>query len=252
MDEKTRSNILAGVMNTLHTFNTGYVRQLLSTTTTITPKVMDEGKFLFINTPIARLGEEGLLILTLWKYFAQLHTLRRDPSNDNPPLIGFVDEFQNTVNSEDARFLAEARKNSGAMVCLSQSVSSFYASMGGGEHGKAAVDALLTNFTHKIFHALGDIETAEWASKLVGNDMHIDFGGTLQTPESLLDELHGRGVYNGNFHESMRPRLEPTEFMHRLRTGGKRNDYWSDTIVVKSGEAFRSGSNWLRVSFSQR
>ena len=44
MADKTRSSILAGVMGVLHVFNTGIVRELVSTTTNVTPADMFEGK----------------------------------------------------------------------------------------------------------------------------------------------------------------------------------------------------------------
>jgi hypothetical protein len=43
MDDKPRSSILAGVMNTLHNANTGLSRLMTSTTTNVTPTAFDEG-----------------------------------------------------------------------------------------------------------------------------------------------------------------------------------------------------------------
>ena len=250
MASKTRSGILAGVMNTLFTFNTGYVRELLSTTTNISPKVMDDGYFVLVNTPIARKGEEGALILAIWKYLSQWHTLRRNPDRDNPPLVGFVDEMQNTVSSMDTQFLAECRKYRGCLIGLSQGISSFFANMKG-DSGKASVNALMTNFSHKVMLALGDPESASWASSLIGNEWKITTGGGEDSQKDGFDAALGLGGYRSSFNESLHPVLEPAAFMHGLRTGGKSNGYVCDSIVIRSGEAFGDGRNWQRVAWSQ-
>ncbi len=40
--------------------------------------------------------------------------------------------------------------------------------------------------------------------------------------------------------------------MNGLRTGGKHNGYVCDAVVIRSGEPFLSGQNYLQVAFSQR
>jgi hypothetical protein len=45
--------------------------------------------------------------------------------------------------------------------------------------------------------------------------------------------------------------LQDQQFMIG-RTGGPENSYVADAVVVKSGEPFASGMNYLRVAFSQR
>jgi len=36
-----------------------------------------------------------------------------------------------------------------------------------------------------------------------------------------------------------------------MRTGGAANDLLCDAFVIRSGEPFASGQNWLATSFSQ-
>lgn len=49
MADKTKSSILTGVNGTLHVFNSGIVRELVSTTTNVTPEDTFAGKFLLVN-----------------------------------------------------------------------------------------------------------------------------------------------------------------------------------------------------------
>jgi Type IV secretion-system coupling protein DNA-binding domain len=252
MADRTRTSVLAVVLNTLHVFNSGVNRQLFSTTTNISPKWMDMGAWIFVDQPISRCGVEGAFALGLWKFMAEWHVLRRDTNVDNPPCFIHADEMHRTVNAFDSLFLGECRKFGGCMIACTQSKASFYANMGG-EAAEAKVDALLNNFTHKIIHALGDIKTASWASELVGSRMQLNMGGSEHTPESLFGALQGLGVWSGSINEQMRPIVEPKQFMHGLRTGGRHNGFLCDAVVIRSGEPFASnGENHLFLSFSQR
>jgi hypothetical protein len=138
------------------------------------------------------------------------------------------------------------------MIACSQSKASLYANTGG-EAAEAQVDAMLNNFTHKIFHALGDVKTAEWASALCGSEMQYSIGGSQMPRESMLDELLGHNLWSGSLSETMRPLMEPKEFMHGFRTGGRLSGYLCDAVLVRSGEPFNSnGGNSLRVAFIQK
>ncbi len=167
MAYKTRTSLLSTVMNTLHRFNTGMNRVLFAGESTITPKVMDDGKWIFVNMPVGRCGEEGAFALGVWKFMAEWHVLRRDSRKPNNLCVIHADEFHNIINKFDTRYLGECRKFGGCMIACTQSKASFYANMAG-DAAEAQVDALLNNFNYKIIHALGDIKTAEWASQLVG------------------------------------------------------------------------------------
>lgn len=253
MADRTRTSLLAVVFNILHAFNSGTNRLLFATDTTVTPSVMDEGKWVFVNMPVSRHGQEGAFALGVWKWATEWHVLRRDSSRDNPPLIIAVDEFHNTVNSFDTQFLSESRKFAGCIIACTQSKASFYANMGG-ESAEAQVDALVNNFSHKIFHAIGDIRTAEWASQLCGTALQFNLGGSEQSTgsRSLLDEWFGNYPWGGSLSETMRPVVEPRAFMHGLRTGGPKNNYLCDAWVIRSGEPFAStGDNFLPVVFRQ-
>ena len=83
MADRTRSSLVAVVMNVLHGFNTGVNRWLFATDTTASPLLMDQGKWIFINMPISRCGEEGAFALGAWKYMTEWHILRRNASLPN-------------------------------------------------------------------------------------------------------------------------------------------------------------------------
>jgi hypothetical protein len=251
MADKTRSSILVGVMGILHCFNTGIVRELVSTTTTITPDDMFQGKFILLDLPISQWSDIGSFITGGWKYLAQKAILRRAASESSNLAVIWADEAQQVLTSFDAQYLAQCRSHHGCMVYLSQSLPGYYAMLGG-ETGKQAVDALLTNFHTKVFHALGDLETAQWASGLVGRTLQTFTGSSMSPAEDAYSELMGQSRTSSNFSQSYESTLQVNAFLHGLRTGGPASQFLCDAILIRSGEPFASGQNWLRTTFSQQ
>lgn len=251
MADKTRSSILVGVMGILHAMNTGIVRELVSTTTNVTPDDLFAGKWVLIDLAISEWSDIGSFVAAGWKYLAQKSILRRVADVDSNVVTIWGDEAQTILTSFDAHFLAQCRSHRGCMVYLSQSLPGYYAALGG-ENGKRSVDALQASFNLKIFHALGDLETATWASGLIGKSLQTFTGGSTTPSDSLYDELMGHSRYSGNFSQHFESTLQSNAFMHGLRTGGAANGFVCDCFVIRSGEPFSNGQNWLATSFDQR
>ena len=62
----------------------------------------------------------------------------------------------------------------------------------------------------------------------------------------------GAGQFSGSFNSHYEYVLQPNVFMNGLRTGGKVNGLMCDAIVIRSGEPFYSGDNFVQVAISQR
>jgi hypothetical protein len=252
MADKTRSSILVGVLGVLHCFNVGLVRELVSTTTNVTPEAMFRGKWVLIDMPASEYGDVGSFVTGAWKYLTQKAILRRVADEATPPVVIWADEAQQTVTSFDAHFLAQCRSHHGCMVYLSQSLPGYVRAVGG-EQAKPAVDALLASFSTRVFHALGDLETAHWASGLVGKSLQTFHGGSVAPTEGgLYGELTGPSRVTSNFSRHFESTLQPNAFLHGLRTGGPGSGYVCDAFVIRSGEPFANGENWLKTSFSQK
>lgn len=251
MSDRTRSSILTGVMGILHVFNAGVVRELVSTTTTVSPADLFRGKWVLVDMSPAEWGDIGNFVAAGWKYLVQKTVLRRHATETSNPVCIWCDEAQQFVNSFDSAYLAQCRSHKGCMVFLTQSLHSYYSALKG-ETGRHQADALLTNFSTKVFHALGDAQTAEWASGLLGKNLQTFTGGSMAPPESLMDELMGKGKYTGNFNQHYEHILQPNVFMNNLRTGGAENGLLCDCIVVRSGLPFSTGENWVWSTFSQK
>ncbi len=252
MADRTKSSILVGVLGLLHVFNTGIVRTLVSSETNISPDVMLDAKWVLVDMPPAQWGASGNFVNAGWKYLTQRRILRREAAPGDAINVIWADESQLFLTSFDAEYLAQCRSHLGCMVFLTQSLHSYYATLTG-DAGRHQADALLTNFHHKVFHALGDAESAHWASGLLGKELQTFIGGSSAPQGDMFDTLMGRSRFNGSFSQHYESVLQPNVFMNGLRTGGIANRYFVDGIVVRSGEApSTDGKNWMWTSFSQR
>lgn len=250
MAEKTRSSIMTGVMGILHVFNTGIVRELVSQHTNVSPDDLLAGKWVIVNMAPAEWGDSGALVAAGWKYLVQRRVLRRKAQGGDNPVVIWADEYAQFVNSFDAHYLAQCRSHLGCMLVLTQSLHSYYMSLKG-DTGKHQADALLTNFSTKIFHALGDTQTAEWASGLIGKELEVFVGTSIAPSEGLYEELMGSPKVSSNASEHYEPALKPNRLMNGLRTGGIQNRLICDGVVIRSGEPFSTGKNWLWREFQQ-
>ncbi|HYV36163.1 MAG TPA: hypothetical protein VE988_10695 [Gemmataceae bacterium] len=251
MDVKVRSSIMADIMGVLHTLNTGEIRTLLSGGTNVSPAIMERSKWVLVNMPVHEKGAGGLAVSTAWKYATQRHILRRHANRTTNPIIIWCDEYQNVCNSvQDAAFLAETRSHLGGMVVLTHGLHSFQTSAKGEEGNRHAM-SLMSNFPVKVVHSLAEHDTAKFASNLVGRALQQRGGFSRSPRANLWDDMMGEGGMSFNSSERMEEILEPNEFF-RLRTGGEINNFEADAIVIKSGEPFAWGGNWLKVAFSQR
>ncbi len=250
MADKMRSGILTGVLGTLHVFNQGVVRELMSTDSNITPQIFESGKSVLVDMAISSNGVAGAFVLGAWQYLTQWYILKRHAQENSPVICIWSDEHQKVMNSFCPTFLAECRSHRGCMVTLTQSIHSYYTRLKeGGEH---EADSYLTNFYTKIAHALGDSKTAEYFGGLIGRKLTMHMGGSMKPAESPYDALFGQQGFSGSFSQQVENIVENTEFMQNMRTGGRQNGYVVDGIVVRSAAPFSTGNAYLKVAFSQR
>jgi hypothetical protein len=212
---------------------------------------MMRGKWILVNAPPALYGDSGNFINAAWKYQTQRAVLRRHAQEGDCINVIWCDEAQQFVNSHDAHYLAQCRSHLGCMVFLTQSLHSYYSALKG-MNGRHQADALLSNFHTKIFHALGDVQTAEWASNLVGKSLQTFVGGSMPPEEDVFGAMMGFTRFTGSFSEHFENILQPNVFLGGMRTGGPSNGYVCDAIIIRSGEKFSNGESFLQVAFSQQ
>jgi hypothetical protein len=252
LNDKTRSCMDTEVFGVLHAMCSGVVRELLATTSTVTPKSLDKGVSWLIDMPVSRWGASGGFLNAAIKLAVQRHVLRRHVGSDKVVICLFSDEFQNHVNSFDAKYLAECRSHLGCMIVLTQSLHSFFAAIKGGSAGEHAANALLTNFGTKLFCVLGDAKSAEAASGLAGREREVFVSCSTNPNVSMTDQLWGHSNITASSTERYEPVLQPREFLTGLRTGGPECGYMVDCWCIRNGQLFSNGKPYLFTTFSQR
>lgn len=248
---ETRSSILAGVMGLLHAFNTGVVRELIGTETTITPASLAPGQWLLVDMPIANYGVAGAFVAGAWKYAVQRHVLRRKADANTPVTCLWIDKYQNHITSYDAKYLAECRSHLGCMAVLTQSMHSFFSAMGGRD-AQSKTKALLTNLATKVFMALGDEESARYASSLVGRAIIRLASSSRNGAGPLFEEIVGNYNLGTSLSEHFEDLIQARLFMNGLKTGGPENGFVAEGWVIKNGTPFSNGENAMLVGFSQK
>jgi hypothetical protein len=250
MDPKTRGNILAGIQGTLSVLNSGIVREMCSGQMTCSPKDVVDGKWILVDFSPAEYGQAGLLISAGWKHLVELEILARRVTEDDSFCTIWADEAQQFVTEFDSHYIAQCRSHKGCLVYLTQSVSSLYGAMPG-EAGKHLANALLANFSHTVIHP-SDPETAKWAQSKLGRNQQMFFGGSSGNRDSSgWDQFMGRGAATASFNTHYEHVLQEQNFMIG-RTGGPTSGYMCDAIVIRSGEPFATGENYIRAVFDQR
>lgn len=250
MADRTRSSIQTGVMQTLHVFNTGIVRELCSTTTNVTPDECLQGRWVLVNLPPSRYWDSGKFVAAGWKFLVEKAILRRKWRKHDPFVVIWIDEAQEFLNKFDAHYLAQCRSHGGCQVILTQSLHSVFGAMPGNA-GVQHAQALLTNYATKIAHACGSSTDAGFFSSLIGNAIHHMTGGSMPPNDDLFSAMIGVSKYTASFSEQIHPIVEPRIFQSGLRTGGVENAFLVDGIVIRS-DRFHDGASFKFVTFDQR
>lgn len=250
MAPRTRSSVLATLLNTCFYFNAGIARELISTTTNCSPLDMLQGRSILVNCPSCEYGPSGALISTCWKYLTQKTILARQFKPGDFYNVIWADEAWQIVTSFDQHYIATSRSHGGALCLLAQGRDSFYSALKG-ENGKHFANGLISQFGHRVVHALGSPEDAEYHSSLLGRRLTTTFGGSMHPSQDAFDALWGNAQCHTSFNEHMENILEPRVFLSGLRCGGSENQGRVDAIVIRSGEPFSTGENYLFTTFKQ-
>lgn len=255
LSDKTRSIIVSTFTSMIDVFQRNVLRELFSTTTTITPDAIADGSILLVDLNVKEFGEVGRLAQVLMKYLFMRAIERRPQTEDMRPVFLWADESQNFVSEYDFMFQTTARSARACTCLLTQNISNYYATLGAGEDGKAQADSLLANLNTKIFHANGDSVTNEWAAELIGRSRQYFVNSSQQHSASIFATLFGLNdgaQFTGGVSEVMEYEVPPRAFTS-LRKGGFANRGLVDAIIFQGGRRFAAGGRtWLKTTFQQK
>jgi hypothetical protein len=234
LPDRTAGSIRFSLNTSIGALTRGAIADLCTKETTFALSELRRQKILILDIAPARFGEAGRAVETMLKHLVQKELERESvhPDSDVPPVLIFVDEASGYLTAADIGYQQKSRGARACSVLITQSLASYRLQL-----GSDATTALLEVMDGKFIFSC-ESETAEWASNLIGEDW--DFEPTFSS---------GGGF---TFSEQKRRLVEPIEFSHLAR-GGKKFGFKTECFFYKPGAKFgERGSNFLRVTCSQR
>ena len=253
--QKTRSIVVSTFSSMADVLQRGVLRELYCRDTTITPEeTRTQGSIIVMGLDVKSHGHAGLLSQIIMKY-AFMKGIEKHISTDaTRPVFLWADEAQLFTTSIDYLFQTTARSARVCTVYLTQNLPCFYAALGSGDEGRAAVDSLMGNLQLKIFHANSEPISNQWAAEVIGRRRQYFLSANRSESTdmaSLLLDLRDGSQASGGINEVMDYDVAPQVFT-RLRQGGLAYDGLIDAIVFQGGRQFKAtGKTWLPVTFQQ-
>jgi hypothetical protein len=243
MPSDTKGSILATYRSMADVLLRGHVADLFDGDTTFLPELSHEGALIVLDLPTKIYGQAGISVQAAFTHVWQMAAEQRDVKANPRPLVWFLDESAALINNYTVEFLQTARSANVASILIAQNIPGMVAGLGGGDAGRARVDAILGNTGTKIFHANGDVTTNKMASEMI-ND-------AVQNRTNYHAGRNGEGQGSGGGGETVGKKVLASEFT-TLRKGGA-PDFISEAIVYQTGASFRAngGEPWLRTAFRQ-
>ncbi|MEM6846106.1 MAG: TraM recognition domain-containing protein [Bacteroidota bacterium] len=242
-DSRTRANVIHGCAGRLEMFQ---VSEMLSSKfcgeTKASPELAFQGKIILLDVGVDKYGPIAKKIQLLYKYAAVKSALRRDLTKHPNPVLFCVDEAQNFVLKQDADFLCVSRSKRVCNLYASQSISNFIYAFGG-QDGEARTHSLMSNMSHKFFHANTDFKTNQWASDVIGKDLTVMKSFSAKGTGTDGNSASGRYEYQYV--------VQPLEFQF-LPQGGDVYDYTVGCIYTSWRPFSDTKTNYTRCLYNQR
>jgi hypothetical protein len=252
--DRTRTSITSTVTGLLDIFMRSPLRELLCSTTNISPMDCTRGTVLLNQLNLKQHGEVGATVQVVLKDSFQRALEQRNLRENPRPVFLQVDEFQHLTTSFDAVFATTCRSAGVSFGLLSQSLPVLYAALGGGDKAKVEIDALLSNTCLRIFCSNGCATTNAAAAEMIGkNRQYLHNISNTENADDFFSVLSGNGSAQSSAGISETVDYEvPAQTFTQLRPGGP-PDFTVDTIIFRPGRPFKAtGRNWMPMSFSQK
>lgn len=242
--DKTRSVIDFSLQSFLFGLLSEPVYSLFfSEQSTIVPDDCRAGKIILVNLPVKVYDKIGRDCQVMFKYIWQRAMERHVVNNNNSRIVFlWADEAQNFIHEHDADFQATARSSQVATVYLTQNLPNYYANMGGNKY-IYKTQSFLGTLATKIFHANADIETNQYASKLIGGDDVVKKSQGFSN--NMTDDTE-----SVNFSTERQPLVHPEAFS-TLENGGESNKMMVEAYIHFQGNVLPNNKNHSRLTFSQ-
>ncbi len=243
LSDRTRSVIEHSFWGLLFRLMREPVNSLLcSRNPNLSPEDSLKGKIILLNLPVKLYDKVGRDAQILFKYIWQRAMERRTITDQSKPVFLWADEAQNFLHSHDMDYQATARSSRVCTVYITQNLPNYFAHMGG-HSSEHKVKSFLGTMGTKIFHANADMDTNDYASKLIGKEVQ------WQANESM--QIAGKMSMSEGQSEHRDFIIQPENFT-MMRTGGNINDLTVDARIHRQGLPwFSTTRNDRKISFKQ-
>ncbi|WP_187388308.1 TraM recognition domain-containing protein [Seonamhaeicola marinus] len=242
IESRTLSNIIATIHAALFPATIGLFANILDDVeTNFSTSMTFEGKIIVLNFPPSVYYSEGNRVLGMFYYLWMKDVMSRDLNVSNRCVFSVVDECQLIVNDYMIHFSSICRSQNCIVVYATQSLASIEARLNR-MNGKVLVSQWMSNMGFKFMLCATDPSTIDFYKSVVGRDyeFRVGFNASLSA-----------GNNSSNAHEDYRDIIPEKEF-RLLATGGEKNGYIVECILICAGTTFDDGETYMRVAFEQR
>lgn len=278
LDHRTRSNVVISLTSLMAPVLGSYADRILNGPMTWCPELLSEGVVTVFDFSVKEENETGLILQTILKLAVMRHIETRKVDDTTRPIAIIADEAAYFVGPEDEAFLQTARSSKGCVLYITQSISSFYAAIGG-SNPRETTASFLTNFTNKWIHNVSDPATTQYLADAIGKRVTLrsssnrNAGGSASETQGVNTGLsfqdghtsaydnkrmtsnhqHNEtqssgdqrsGTYTDQWsstkgmQEQMDYAVQPGEF-GQLRTGGPHSDWHADAVWIAPSRKFK-------------
>ena len=244
ISEKTRSLILFSFSGFLFRLLRDPVYSLFcKKVSTFTPDDCLDGKIILLNLPVKKYHKVGQDIQVMFKYIWQRAMEKRNVLENGRPVFLWADEAQHFLHPYDADYQlsATARSSRIATVYISQNLPNYHANMSGTK-SDSKVKSFLGTLGTKIFHSSADIDTNEFASKLIGEGYVEDTSAAT----TLAGQFSNTNTVSYKLEKMVRP-----EKFSGLKNGGPKNNFLVEGYMHRQANHFADGWNFKKITFQQ-
>lgn len=162
---KPRSVMVSRFLDMAEGLLRGIISDMFCGEHNLKPELTHEGKIIIVDFPVDLFAESGQTAQILFKDIWRQAADRRPIDHDTAPVFLWCDNAPLFVTSNDAAFLANARRSRVCTVYLAQSFPKYLMVLGG---SKERTSDLLGHLRTFVFHGNAEVSTNQLASALVG------------------------------------------------------------------------------------
>lgn len=238
MHDRTKTIIIESLVSLFQIFLIHPTYQYFnSRPTNLRPEITWEGnKIIILDWSVKEYDNLGRFLQGIYRYMWMRAIERRrfDSKTDNVTFL-FADEAPLFLSHYDSIFQATSRSCGAAVISAGQSISAYKASLAGNQH---SIDALLANFSTRIYHTNTDPASMNFVANSIGKAWRPIFSHGVSSAGS-----------SSNIQPQFTFQVDPVK-VTQLGMGGPPN-FESEVLITIAGKTFIGSKNYYQTTIPQ-